>query len=110
MSKLAWLAATLSERRVGRQTSAYLASLAQQPIHASRRNIRELLQTLRNEPGPKVCLGETLWGESVVVPLMELVKACGIATGGMGAGKTMVACLILDAIVARLPEPRSMAF
>ena len=75
MSKLAWLAEKLSERRVARQTSAYLASLAQEPIHASRRNVRELLQTLRDEPGPKVCLGETIWGEPVVAPIMEVVKA-----------------------------------
>src|SRR5947209_6729476 len=109
MSKLAWLAEKLSERRVARQTSAYLASLAQEPIHASRRNVRELLHTLRNEPGPKVCLGEA-WGERVVIPLMQLVKACGIATGGMGSGKTMAACLILEAMIARLPELRSMAF
>src|SRR5436309_15658696 len=110
MSKLAWLAEKLSERRVTRQTSAYLASLAQEPVHVSRRNVRELLQTLRDEPAPEVCLGETMWGEPVVVPLIELVKACGIATGGMGSGKTMAACLILEAIIARLPELRSMAF
>src|SRR2546422_1902232 len=110
MSELAWLAEKLSERRVTRQTSAYLASLAQEPIRASRRNVRELLQTLRDEPGPKVCLGETMWGEPVVVPLTELVKACGIATGGMGSGKTMAAALILDAIVERFPELRSVGF
>src|SRR5881397_1087152 len=110
MSKLAWLAEKLSERRVARQTSAYLTSLAQEPIRASRRNVRELLQTLRDEPGPKVCLGATMWGEPVVVPLTELIKACGIATGGMGSGKTMAAGLILDAIIERLPELRSVAF
>src|SRR5207245_10874668 len=98
MSKLAWLAEQLSERRVARQTSAYLASLAQEPVLASRRNVRELLQILRNEPGPKVCLGETMGGGPVVVPLMERVKACGIATGGMGSGKTVFAGLILDEI------------
>src|SRR5438132_4867407 len=110
MSKLAWLADKLSERRIERQTSAYLASLAQEPVLASRRNVRELLQILRNEPGPKVCLGETMWGEPVVVPLMELVKACGIATGRMGSGKTMAAGLILEAMIARLPDLRAMAF
>src|SRR3989475_2032368 len=110
MSKLAWLAEKLSERRVARQTSAYLASLAQEPVHTSRRNVRELLQTLRDEPGPKGGLGETMGGGPVVVPLMELVKACGIATGGMGSGKTMAAGLILNAIIERLPELRSVAF
>src|SRR5439155_5735858 len=110
MSRLAWLAEKLSERRVARQTSAYLASLAQEPVHTSRRNVCELLRALRNEPGPKVTLGETMWGEPVVVPIMELVKACGVATGGMGSGKTMVAGLILDKIIERLPELRAVAF
>src|SRR5947208_8127147 len=110
MSKLAWLAEKLSERRVARQTSAYLASLGQDPIQASRRNMRELLQTLRDEPGPKVSLGETMWGEPVVVPIMELTRACATVTGGMGSGKTVFACLILDAIIERLPELRSVAF
>jgi hypothetical protein len=110
MSKLAWLADKLSGRRVGRETARYLASLASEPVRASRRTAAELLRTVGNEPGPKVNLGETAWGEPVVVPLMELVKACGIATGGMGSGKTMAACLILEAMVARLPELRSMAF
>src|SRR5690348_12029474 len=110
MSKLAWLAAKLSERRVAQQTSAYLASLAQEPVRASRRNVRELLQSLRDEPGPKVCLGDTMWGEPVVVPLMALVKSCGIATGGMGSGKTMAAGLILEAIIERLPKLHFVGF
>jgi len=65
---------------------------------------------LRNAPGEKVTLGATIWGEPVVVPLTELVKACGLATGGTGSGKTMAACLILEAMITRLPELRSMAF
>jgi hypothetical protein len=110
MSKLAWLADKLSGRRVERETAVYLGSLAQERIRASRRNVRELLKTLHDVPGPKVCLGKTMWGEPVVVPLMELVKACGIATGGMGSGKTMAAGLILEAIVERFPELRSVGF
>src|SRR2546425_11555554 len=110
MSKLARLAEKLSERRIERQTCAYLASLAQEPVLASRRNVRELLRTLRNEPRPKVCLGETMWGEPVVVPIIELTRACASVTGGMGSGKTVFACLILDAIIERLPELRSVAF
>src|SRR5437762_1297466 len=99
MSKLAWLAAKLSARRVEEQTAEYLESLAREPVRASRRTVSGLLRTLRAEAGAKVCLGATMWGEQVVVPLMELVKACGIATGGMGSGKTMAACLILEAMI-----------
>jgi hypothetical protein len=65
---------------------------------------------LGNEAGPKAALGKTEWGEPVIIPLMELVKACSIMTGGMGSGKTMVACLIVDSMIALLPELRSMAF
>jgi len=65
---------------------------------------------MRNEPGPNVHLGETTWGEPVVVPLSDLVRSCGIATGGMGSGKTMAACVILDAMIERMPQLRSMSF
>src|SRR5262249_52012677 len=40
----------------------------------------------------------------------ELVKACGLVTGGMGAGKSMAACAIIDAIVQRLPHLESVGF
>jgi hypothetical protein len=110
MSNLAWLAGKLSGRRIERATTRYLESLACEPIRASRHTASEVLRTLESEPGPKVTLGDTEWGEPVIVPLMELVKACSIMTGGMGSGKTMAACLILDAMIAQLPELRSMAF
>jgi hypothetical protein len=110
MNNLAWIADRLSRRRVERETARYLSSLAREPVRVTRRAADGLLLALRNEPGPKVSLGETGWGEPVDVPLAEFVRACGIATGGMGSGKTMAACLILDAMITRLPELRSMAF
>jgi hypothetical protein len=57
-----------------------------------------------------VQLGLTTWGEPVVVPLTELVRACGIATGGMGSGKTMAACVVLEALIERMPQLRTMSF
>lgn len=110
MNNLAWLASRLPRKRMERETARYLRSLALEPVRASRETVRNLLRNLRNDPGPNVTLGYTSWGEPVVVPLLEFVKACGIATGGMGSGKTMAACLILEAIIARLPALRSMAF
>jgi hypothetical protein len=110
MSKVAWLAAKLSGRRMEQATSSHLDSLARAPVRASQRTARDVLAKLRNEPGPKVQLGETEWGEPVVVPLAECVKACGIATGGMGSGKTMAACAILEALIARFPDLRTMSF
>jgi len=110
MSKLAWLAGKLSDRRIGRETVRHLETLSQEPARVSETQAREMLRKLRNAPGPHVSLGETTWGESVDVPLAELVNACGITTGGMGSGKTMAACLTLDALVKRMPQLRSMSF
>ncbi len=110
MSNLAWLAAKLSRRRVECDTTRHLTTLTQQPTLLSQRNVRELLLRLRSESGPKVHLGETTWGEPVVVPLSELVRACGVATGGMGSGKTMAACVVLEAMIECMPDLQSMSF
>lgn len=110
MSKLAWLAGKFSGRRIGRATARHLETLTREPVRAYESLAREMLRKLRHEPGPHVELGETAWGEAVAVPLVELVNACGITTGGMGSGKTMAACLTLDAMVQRMPELRSMSF
>lgn len=108
MSNLAWLAGKLSRRRIASATDRQLASLAEAPITASRRTVSALLRTLAAEPGPHVDLGETAWGDPIAVPIAEFVKACGIATGGMGSGKTMAAGLILKAMIAHFPRLRTM--
>jgi hypothetical protein len=110
MSKLVWFAEKLSRQRIDHDTARHLTSLMQQPAIFSQHAVRALLLRLRNEPGPKVHLGETTWGESVDIPLAELVRACSIATGGMGSGKTMAACVILDAMIECMPRLRSMSF
>ena len=110
MSRLAWLAGKLSEKHMERETARHLNSLAREPIRTSERSAREVLRKLRNEPGPHACLGETIWRESVMVPLSELVKACGIVTGGTGAGKSMAACAIIETIVQDLPQSHSFGF
>lgn len=110
MRGLAWLAGRLSDKRIERETNRHLESLAHEPVRASECLSREMLRKLRNEPGPHVDLGKTTWGETVDVPLIELVNACGFATGGMGSGKTMAACLALDAMLKRMPQLRSMSF
>jgi hypothetical protein len=110
MSKLAWLAGRLSDKRIGRETTRHLEKLTREPSRASETVAREMLRKLLDEPDPKVELGKTTWGEPVVVPLAELVNACGIATGGMGSGKTMGACVLLDAMIERMPQLRSMSF
>lgn len=110
MSKLAWLADKLSGRRLERATARHLESLAHEPIRTSRHTVDQVLSTLANEPGLRVCLGQTPWGRSVDIPLMELVKASSIMTGGMGTGKTMQSCGIVEPIIAQLPGLSTMAF
>jgi hypothetical protein len=110
MSKLLWLADKLSRQWVQRETVRHIASLTEQPIVRSQSIARALLLRLRKEPGPKVHLGETTWGESVVIPLGDFVRACGISTGGMGSGKTMAACVVLDAMIKQMPQLRAMSF
>src|SRR6266705_905030 len=110
MSKLAWLAGKLSEKRIGRETNRHLDSLVREPLRASERSAREMLQKLRSEPGPHAHLGQTEWGEDIMVPLSELVKACGIVTGGTGAGKSMAACAVIEALTKNLPQSRSVGF
>ena len=110
MTDLAWIAARLSRQRIQRETARHVEHLKREPIRASRQQASRLLEQLRREAGPHVCLGETEWGEPVHVPLRELVRSCGVMTGGMGSGKTMAACAIVEALVRQLPAMRSLGF
>jgi hypothetical protein len=110
MSRLAWLANKISAKHIERATARHLDALARDRVRTSERIAREMLEKFRNEPGPHVCLGETSWGEPVSIPLRELANAYGIVTGGMGTGKSMTGCAIVQAIVQSLPRSRSVAF
>src|SRR6266566_4298938 len=96
--------------RLQRDTRRYLRRLRELPVLRSRETTSELLRWLRAQPGPHVRLGTTTWDEPVAVPLLELVKACGLTTGGMGSGKTMFALLPIRAIIGLLPGLRTMSF
>src|SRR5437016_3597981 len=92
------------------ETDQYLRELAQSPMRASHRQATELLSSLRAEPGPKVKLGETLWGDPVIVPLEQIIKGCGFVSGGMGTGKSMFASVIIDALIHALPQLSGVGF
>src|SRR5882724_8239677 len=100
----------LAGERLESDTRRYLRRLRELPVLRSREATSELLRWLRSQPGPHVRLGTTTWEETVSVPLLELVKACGLTTGGMGSGKTMFALLPIKAIIGLLPGLRSMSF
>ena len=110
MSILVRIARHLARRRLAHALEERIRHLHEAPLIAARRTASALLARLREEPGPAVCLGETTWGEPIQVPLIEIVRACGLTTGGMGTGKTMFALLPLEAIVRRLPHLPSMSF
>ena len=100
----------LAGERLQRDTRRYLRRLRELPVLRSRETTSALLRWLRAQPGPHVRLGTTAWDETVSVPLLELVKACGLTTGGMGSGKTMFALLPIRAIIGLLPGLRTMSF
>ncbi len=100
----------LAGERLQRDTRRYLQRLRELPVLRSRETTSELLRWLRAQPGPHVRLGTTTWDETVAVPLCELVKACGLTTGGMGSGKTMFALLLIRAIIELLPGLRTISF
>src|SRR5713101_1423340 len=105
-----WARDRLSGRHLKRKTRDYLEKLEHGPVIASQSAATELLKKIANEPGPKVSVGKTLWGEPVIVPLLDLVKACGLTTGGMGSGKTMFAMLPIAEMIRLLPGLKNMSF
>ena len=105
-----WWADKLAGRKLEQATQRYLHRLAQAPAEETRRSTTRLLADLRGTPGPKVYVGRTPWGENVDVPLLELVKAVGLTTGGMGSGKTFFALVILEALIRRMPQLRNLSF
>lgn len=108
--KTMWLLEKFAGKDLERATARYLQELAQAPLRASRDATSRLLRTLSGVPGPTVYFGRTPWGEDVHVPLADLVHAVGLVTGGMGAGKTMAALLMLERMVRLLPQTRTLAF
>ena len=100
----------LAGERLQRDTRRYLHRLRELPVLRSRETTSALLRWLRDQPGPHVRLGATAWDETVAVPLLELVNACGLTTGGMGSGKTMFALLPIRAMIGLLPGLRTMSF
>src|SRR6266581_632184 len=105
-----WARDRINGKRLNRRTREYLERLGQEPLIAAQSATTALLRKLAAETGPHVQLGETPLGEPVNVPLLELVKACGLTTGGMGSGKTMFAMLPIAEIVRRLPSLKNMSF
>lgn len=107
---MGWVLDRFLGRKLDAETERYLRQLALAPVVSSRQNATELLSRVRAEPGPKVTLGETLWGEPVTVPLGEILRAYLVVTGGTGSGKSMFALGVIRALIDLMPYERTMGF
>jgi hypothetical protein len=96
--------------KIEQETERYLSQLALSPTIESQKNAVEFLQRFNAAPGPHVALGETAWGQPVVVPLDEVTRAFGLVTGGTGSGKSMFALLVLKALIEAAPDARKIGF
>ncbi len=92
------------DSKLQKATDAYLRELSRAPIYETRREANELIRSLRGAHGPLVTLGETDWGESVSVPIEQLVTAHSMITGATGSGKTMACAILIKALVDLLPD------
>jgi len=106
MKTMRWILDRVFGTKMEQETNRYLSQLALAPALASRKNATGVLQRFKSAPGPHVALGETAWGEPVIVPLHELTPAFGLVTGGTGSGKSMFALLILNALIETAPGER----
>ena len=105
-----WLLDPFFGRLIGRETERQVQKLKRLPEITSRKKAAELLDRLRKFSGPNVTLGETSWGEPVIVPLEFITNAYGLVTGGTGSGKTVFALLILQALIERTGKGKPLGF
>ena len=107
---MSWLLDRVLGSKVQRETDLYLSDLTRWPTVSARKNASELLERLHAKPGEKVKLGETMWGKTVVVPVEDILRSHSLITGGTGSGKTMLALLIIRAILETPPQSRNVGF
>ena len=81
------------------ETRHYLEELKTGPKRAAREQTSKLLRQRLGEPGAKVRLGQTTWGEPVEIPLEELVKAHSLISGATGSGKTRAVLILVRALL-----------
>ncbi|HUZ93537.1 MAG TPA: hypothetical protein VMU57_01340, partial [Edaphobacter sp.] len=64
-----WILEQFLGRKIEKETARYLRELSLSSVLESRRQADGTLAAFRTEPGTKMTLGTTLWGEQVTVPL-----------------------------------------
>lgn len=103
MRKTLWAIDRLYARRVADMTRDHLRDLTRSQEDASRRQSARVLDDLAAQAGPHVDMGDTEWGQRVLLPLNFLSQAHSVITGGTGTGKTRAALNVIDAIL-RSPD------
>lgn len=89
----------LFAHRLARGARENLAAMTNDQRKRYREHASDLLQRLAQDPQP-VLIGETDWGQAVRIPLALIVSSWSMITGGTGAGKSMLAAGIIEALLA----------
>jgi len=103
-----WILDRLFGKQIEEHTERYLHGLMQAPIEASQYRTREVMKAIKSKGDHLVSLGKTSEGETVSIPLGDVLNSHAMVTGGTGSGKTRFALLILKSLIALLPETRAM--
>lgn len=105
-----WILNRLFGKQIEEHTERYLHGLTQAPIEASQSRTREAMKAIESNGDHLVSLGKTSEGETVSMPLGDVLNSHAMVTGGTGAGKTRFALLILKSLIDLLPETRGIGF
>ena len=97
----------LFAHRLVRGARQNLVAMTNDQRQRYRKHASDLLHRLAEEPPPHVFLGETDWGQAVSIPLALFVSSWSMITGGTGAGKSMLAAGIIEALLAAPEEELS---
>lgn len=97
-------------QRLRLETTRYLEELASAPARISREQSAAVLKKLASVHGPTVTLGTTALGQSVRLPINEILTSSGLVTGASGSGKTYAILLILRTLIEQLPQNQSFGF
>ena len=90
--------------KIRHRTHQYLKDLSEEPVRASCKQATRLLKDFRSASNAQTVIGKTDWGETVRVPVSEMIAAHSLITGGTGAGKTRFALILIKSLIETLPD------
>lgn len=99
MKKTLWLIDKLSGHRLAESTRQHLMAVNDEATRKAQAQGSAILEQLAHLPGPHVELGETSWGQMVLLPLELLIKSHSVLSGGTGSGKSRSILLILNRLI-----------